>query len=264
MNVRREEGFTLLELIGVMAVLAILSAALAPAIFDGIDDAYAAAENANLSRLSDDLDTYIRRTGSIPSRTAATFAAALATVSSTPALNIQTNRRRFNRLFYFDPQFFGSPDSNFNGYVQTTGLTVAPASPRLMIISDLKRNVPNQPAVSATFNAIWNQSAGAALVESDSLKIARINLAPMFHRVFLSNASPAQAAYQLGAATAAPVTASSGAADGIISRFVLDGTQLNLYSQPFPSGGFETATLVTNDVAFQYATNGTSWFWEQP
>ena len=259
---RQETGFTLLELIGVMAVLAILSAALAPAIFQAIDDAYAAAEAGNLERLGDDLERYVRANGVIPSRNINNWTAALATVSALPVERIRNNQRGYRRLLYFDPQFFGAPDSNFGGYTQTAGLTAAPLSPRVMLISDMQRNVRNQPANTGNFNAIWNQDPGAAYIESDTVRIERLNLAPLFHRVMLVNGNTAQAAYQLGSASSAPVTASNGVTDGIVSRYVLDGTEIRLYDIPFPAGTLATAALVRGDLGFRYATNGTSWFWE--
>ncbi|MEO1035544.1 MAG: type II secretion system protein [Pseudomonadota bacterium] len=256
-----QRGFTLLELIGVMAVLAILSAALAPSIFQAIDDAYAVAESDNLKQLGEDLRRYVRTTGQVPSRSINNWAPALASVSETPEERVRNNRRGQRRLLYFDPQFIGPPDSNFNGYTQTTGLAAAPLSPRLMIISDMERNVPNQPANSASFDAIWNQSAGATIVESDTVKIERINMMALFHRVLLVNANTSQTGYQLGFAAAFPVTASNGTTDGIVSRYVIDGTELRVFNAPYPAGALATATLVNDDVAMRYDTDGTLWFW---
>ena len=263
MNARRpQHGFTLLELIGVMAVLAILSAALAPSVFQAIDDAYAAAETGNLERLGDDLTRYIRNNGAIPSRNINTWTAALATVSNLPQERIRNNRRGYRRLLYFDPQFFGAPDSNFGGYTQAGGLTAAPVSPRVMLISNLRANVRNQPADTTNFNAIWNQSAGAAVVESDTIKIVRLNLAPLFHRVLLVNGNTSQTGYQLGTAGSVPVAGSNGVTDGIADRYVLAGTELRLFNTPYPIGALATATLITEDAGFRYATNGSAWFWE--
>ncbi|MEM8982948.1 MAG: type II secretion system protein [Pseudomonadota bacterium] len=261
---QRSTGFTLLELIGVMAVIAILSAALAPAVFQAIDDAYAAAEDTNLERIGDDLVRYIRAYGVIPTRQTATISAALATESNLPAQRISENQRGFQRLFYFDPQFFSSPDSQWNGYTQTTGLAAAPLSPRVMIISNLGANVAQQPATSAAFNAIWNQVPGAAIIESDRVKIHRLNLRNLFHRVLLTNENSSQAGYRLNLAAAQPVAAASGTTDGVVSRFVIDGTELSLFADPYPSGALATARLVTANQSFLYTTNGTTWFWVTP
>ena len=199
-----QRGFTLLELIGVMAVIAVLAGALAPSVFQAIDDAYATAETSNLERIGDDLVRYIQTNGAIPSRNIDNWTAALATVSDLPIERIRNNRRGYRRLLYFDPRFIGAPDSNFGGYTQNGGLNAAPLSPRVMLISDMQRNVRNQAANSATFDAIWNQSAGATIVESATIKIVRLNLASLFQRVMLVNANVSQAGYQLGSAGTIP------------------------------------------------------------
>ncbi|MEM1263548.1 MAG: prepilin-type N-terminal cleavage/methylation domain-containing protein [Pseudomonadota bacterium] len=264
MTKRNNTGFTLLELIGVMAVLAILSAALAPAVFQAIDDAYAAAEDSNLERIGDDLIRYIRTTGVVPTRQTATMSTVLAAQSSLPEQKIATNERGFQRLFYFDPLFLSTPDSVWSGYAQTTGLGAAPLSPRLMIISDLGGNVATQPATSAAFNAIWNQSAGAAIVETDRVKIHRLNLSHLFHRILLTNENTSQAGYRLNLAAAQPVAAASGATDGVVSRYVIDGTEVTLFADPYPSGALATSRLVTANQSYLYTTNGTAWFWVTP
>lgn len=252
-----------MELIAVMAVLAILSAALAPSVFDLIDDAYAKQEQSNLESLAQDLQTLLETTYTLPSSNRALWSTALAVVSDRPVAQILRNRRNFQRTLYFDPQFLTTSDANFNGYTQTTGLVTAPPSPRLMLISNLDADAPQPAMNSATFNAIWEQSAGAAVIESNDIKIVRLNLSENFTRLTLVNSAGSQTGYSLEGGTRAAVSANNGTTDGIVTRFVINGTQVELYGTPYPVGALSTAALISGAQGFRYATDGSQWFWER-
>lgn len=260
----RARGFTLLELIGVVAVIAILASVLAPSIVQGVEDAYATAEGQNLQILGNNLRSYVVSTRSIPATGAATWSAALATGSDYTAQQIRFNRKNQQRVLLADPRFFTTVDSSFGGFTQSVGLGAAPVSPRMMLISNLKGAVPAIANNSATFNAIWNEDPGAAVVASKYLKIERINLTDVFHRVLLTNANNAQGAYSFDAAVAQPVPAAVGSIEGAVSLWVIDGTQLSLYAAPFPTGALNTTSLVHRDVNRRYQTDGSAWYWSNP
>lgn len=251
-----------MEMIAVMAILAILSAVLAPSLIDGIDRAYAAAEQESLEQLAEDLTRYVRTTGRIPDRSAASWSTAIASVSATPTADVLSNRRGHQRFVYLDPAFLSASGSAFNGYTQTTGLTSAPNSPRVMLISNLKGNVPNQPNTAARFNEIWNQVPGASLEESNDLKIVRLNWSGLFHRVLMANGTPVLPGYSLNSQAQSPVAAASGASDGLALRYVIDGTQLQLFAGPYPSGSLNSAQIVTGDTSLRYNAVGTLNIWD--
>lgn len=258
-----QRGFTLMELIAVMAIMAILSAVLAPSLIDAIDDAYAAAETENIATLADDLERHIRITGTLPGRSLAEWSAAIAGTSSTPLADVQRNQRGYTRSVYFDPNFFVSGGS-FNGYVQTTGLAAAPFSPRFMLISSLRGNVGVLPNDAVQFDDIWNRASGATLVESDSLKIERRNLRGLFHRLLLANQNPAQVAFSLNGSGQLAVPAATAGGDGLVSRYVLEGSEVAVYGTPFPTGGLLSATLVQGDISLRYADDGGVFEWVTP
>ncbi|MEO0574252.1 MAG: type II secretion system protein [Pseudomonadota bacterium] len=261
--IRHDDGFTLMELIAVMAILAILSAVLAPSLIDAVDDAYAAAETDNLAQLADDLERYIRDTGIVPGRAVASWSAAIATTSSRAALAVQQNERGYTRSVYFDPAFV-SASGGFDGYTQSSGLTAAPASPRFMVISSLSANVGVQANDTAVFNAIWDRDAGAAIVESDRLKIERRHVGGLFHRVLLINQLTSQVAYALNGSAQLAVPAASTGVDGLLSRYVIDGSELALYSGPYPTGALASAALVNADLSVRYESTGSAFEWVRP
>lgn len=262
-NAGRQQGFTLMELIGAMAIVAVLAAVLAPSITDGIDRAYGAAEEDNLRTLVGALEQEVLVNKRIPRQNTAEWTAAVAAYADLPLAQVTFNARGYQRALYVDPQFFSATETTFPGYLQTTGLDSRPFSPRLMLVSDLTRNAPNAPSTAAAFAAIWDQTAGATVLEGSKVKVERLNLAGHFHRVLLSNANAGQPAYALENGTTAPIPAAAAGVDGTLTRYVLRATRLAVFFAPYPSGGINTSTLVNGDLSLHYATDGTSWFWER-
>lgn len=262
MRNHHQTGFSLMELIGVMAVLAILSAALAPSVFELINDAYAKQEQENLDSLAADLRRLIETERRIPSSNRANWSGALAAFSDLPASRVLSNERGFQRTLYFDPRFFTTSDSNFNGYTQTGGLSSAPISPRVMLISNLRANAPQPAMNAATFDQIWNQTSGATVVESDDIKITRLNLGDLFHRLTVTNTATAQAGFSIEGGVIQALIAGNGVTDGISTRYLIEGSRVEFYGTPFPSGALNTVVVVNDSVGMRYATDGAAWYWE--
>lgn len=250
-----------MELIGVLAVMAILAGMMAPSVFSGINEAYATAERGNLETLADDLERYISSSLSIPSRQPANWSSAIASMSGYREAQILDNARGYQRGIYFDPQFMTTAQVAFNGYTQTSGLSAQPNSPRLMIISDFGGNVPTLPADAAEFNAIWNQSSSARYLESDEVMIQRVHLGRYFHRIVLTNTNSNQPGYALENQAEAAIPSASGAISGVAERYLLEGTRLQLNADPFPVGTLLNTVLVTQAVGYSYIDNGTNWMW---
>ncbi len=258
-----QSGFTLMELIGAMAIIAILAAVLAPSVTDGIDRGYSAAEAGNLDGLMDALQEHVEQNKQIPREAVAEWTAAVAAHADLARADVEFNARGYRRRLYVDPQFFSGSEAVFPGYTQTGGLSGRPYSPRLMLVSDLTRNAPAPPRTAAEFAAIWDQTGSPSVVEGEKVKVARLNLSGSFHRLLLTNSHTLQPAYALENGTAVPVPAAAGGMDGSLTRYVLGATTLQVFYSPYPSGGVHTRTLVRDDMALHYATDGSSWFWER-
>jgi prepilin-type N-terminal cleavage/methylation domain-containing protein len=261
---RKQLAFTLLEMIAVMAIIAILAGALAPSVFDAINRAHAETEEANLEALAESLRRYVLEQKQIPNATTSNWVNAISTVSHFSLNDIEYNAKDFRRRLVFDPQFLTSPDNNFGGFSQNQGLTNAPVSPRAMLISNLTANAASVTNDSTIFNNIWNQTNSPAVVEGPNIKIQRINFADLFYRVILTNQHTNQAYYQLESGTNTAVPAASGGSDGSISRYVLKTTRLSLYSDPYPSGNLEQVHIIHSDWSSRYQTDGSNWSWQKP
>ena len=144
-RVDRARGFTLLEIIAVLAIMGVLASVAAPAIIRSIDDGFAAAEEQTLAALGEALATYVRENKRIPSRNPDSWSAALTEFVDLSQTRLRENDRSFQRAIYFDPQFMTTTDTPFSGVVQVTGFTQRPNSPRAMIVSDLRGDAPSAP-----------------------------------------------------------------------------------------------------------------------
>ncbi|MCR9261396.1 MAG: prepilin-type N-terminal cleavage/methylation domain-containing protein [Pseudomonadaceae bacterium] len=259
---KKIQGFSLLEMIGVMAVMAILAGALAPSVFQLIEEGYQTAEEQSLAAIAESLQKAIVRDKRIPTTVLADWSDAVSQYASLPPARITTNDKNFTRRLYADPMFFTASNQNFPGYTQTSGLASVPFSPRLMVVSNLAGGVTANLNTHDRFADVWEQNAGALLVEDDVLMIERINLAPLFVRVLLNNANTAQAGFALESGAENAVSAASGGVDGARTVYVLRGTQIGLTSAPFPGGATQRRLIAQQDLSLRYQMVGASWTWE--
>src|SRR5207244_3395920 len=99
-------GWTLVETIAVLAIIATLVAAVVPTVIRRIDRAAWTVETANLSNIADGLTQSILRTQTIPSytnsATVTNWASAIASQMSLPVSAITTNARSYARAFLID------------------------------------------------------------------------------------------------------------------------------------------------------------------
>ncbi|MEM9622478.1 MAG: type II secretion system protein [Pseudomonadota bacterium] len=258
---RVQQGFSLLELIGVMAVMAILAGALAPSVFQMLERGYQDAEKKSLAAIADSLSGYIRANKAIPDENINNWSTAVADFAALPPQRVTLNDKNFQRRLYVDPNFFTTANQVFPGYVQDLGLGSPPNSPRLMLISSLEGSVSPVLNTTARFGDVWQQSGSPVIVESDTVLIERINLAGWFNRVVLTNSAGSQAGFLVEAGTEGAVAAASGGVDGVRTVYVLTDSRLGLNVAPYPGGVTQRQLIVSRDVSLRYQTDGSSWFW---
>ncbi len=246
-------GFSLIEMIGVMAVMAILASVLAPAGLRSLERTAVRGEASTLKELSEQIRLYARDSAALPG--AGTWTTDLTgplRYSSLNAAEILTNKRQVNRLYVVD-----APNS------------------RAMIISSMRTgvNLPTYAQVSANFQTVWNTAAetvpasagwnawNAANVEF--LLIERVNCRRELQAfpITLKNSTPATPGTTVTYLTV-PLSG-SGAISGPITSGnqvtlqLRTGDRINLYRPP---GATLDYTHVVGSRGATFEFNGTTWF----
>ncbi|MGC8743527.1 MAG: type II secretion system protein [Verrucomicrobiia bacterium] len=264
-NLREREmspgGFTLIEMIGVLAVIAIAAMVLLPNMIKRVDTAAADAESQTLKSMTDSLKLYIRRNWSIPNHN--NWADALSQQMGWEKGAVLTNGRGIARAYLIDPDF------KINGaslpYTQTVlGCTNKPSNARLMIVSSLFTPLPVSSGVMSSsndFNSVWNTpedsvpsiwSGWNGAKRGDLLKIQRINLEPMFKYISVNKSTTAAVSFGVGTNYDLTGVDKINLLGPTFSTYYLEGTILYLYRT---NGMLDMRQVIESDQSFYFANN---------
>jgi prepilin-type N-terminal cleavage/methylation domain-containing protein len=251
-------AFTLIEMVGVLAIIAILASIMVPVVIRQIDRAAWTKEVSDLSAISNALVLQALRGHSIPDSTAGPtgWGQAVGSWLNRPASQITSTPRNFARVFLIDPSLSSSGLGLPYHQTGNFGLTNPPTNSRLIIVSTLA--VSDPPVSSGAslsvpdFQAIWDtpQSAKPATsmkwpMNGDDICIQRINLEPLFYQLLLVNRwSDANATFSIDANNPTNV-----AAGGFgYSSYYLDSTVVNLSSNNL----VEACCLLKRNTSFVF------------
>ena len=170
-------GFTLIELIGVLAIITVLSAIIAPNALRSIERAAVRAEKESVEMIGEQLKLYVADQGSIPNSSNWTTQLALYSEMSPAALS--TNKRQRPRVMIFDPASGPSEralilSSMREGLDVPTSANINNATRFDQIWQTADGSIP--PASSWNGWNAWNAVAGGA----DYLIVGRVNLLPVY------------------------------------------------------------------------------------
>lgn len=198
----------MVEMIGVLAVMAILAAMLLPNMVRKLAEAKSTKEDRNLQSLAQGLLEYVRTRQIIPGSTAwATNIAEMTGLNVIEILRVTTTDTNSARVFIVHPAFTPSTGSN-PIYTNASAGASAPSEARLMIVSTTKSSLalpitsgkasntaPNRQAFQDVWD--WNYDPTTKAPPSgwpaawnnngEHLHVQRINLAPLFYHVTVSN-----------------------------------------------------------------------------
>jgi prepilin-type N-terminal cleavage/methylation domain-containing protein len=190
-------AFTLIEMVAVLALIALLAALLLPRFIKRIDLTTRATEVTRLAAIADALKREVTRDRMVPDANVWRQAAAQWSKLSLP--DVTFNARRYPRVYYFQTAP-NPPDDISTSYLysQTTNGTTLPGNLRAMVISLLGgpqldgANCPNPNggALSdADFDHLWNLSDGSRPTagnwsawtgDGDDFLVQRLDYAPLF------------------------------------------------------------------------------------
>jgi type II secretory pathway pseudopilin PulG len=252
-------AFTVIELVGVLAIIAILAAALAPNIIKRIDRAAWQRETSDLNTMAHGLVQTILADKVVPTRSG--MAVAIAKYLDFSLSQVTNTPRRFGRVFIVDPAAnFGGNTLTSSPYQQTSdGLPAPPLGARMMIISTVARALPAIPANS--FSDIWNTQEGKIPTSLNSwggkgedLCIQRVDLTGQFRKLYLLTVDrDYDGYYALEQWPSNYVSVPQGIQTATL--YVLDGTALNLYMGGTADRTLESRIIVHQDESFIYQDN---------
>ena len=235
----RNAGFTLLEVIGVLAVIATLAAIIAPNVIDQLDRAAQEAEKGNLQTIGQGVEMYLRENKAWPGN--------LVTLSPdfVPFGNVQIsqNARGFPRYFSVHP--------NTTGFSNATGLTQSQlADARFLLISSLSADVSPTISNATQFNNWWDTDE----TTTPNIRIYRGQVGKLFHLLSVS-AMGAGGSYEIDGTN----TNSGGDTLTSVGNYHLVGTLVQFDEENnFSSGNVSFGVNLASDAGYQFDPNCTA------
>jgi len=258
-------GFTLIEMIAVLAIMAILAAVVTPNVLHSIEVTAVKAEAENLRSLGNQVGLYLRDNGVLPTEGNNNWNNQLAVYSSLNAADILTNKRQnvipiaqwVPRVFVVDP---------------------IAANQRAMLISSMRYPVaiPSLANLKANFAGIWNTAentvppgawvgwgAGPAplLNNIEYLVIERINLSPIYRNelqpfsVTLNHLGAGTVSYRVVPVSGAPTFGTlTSAAPNVTLSPLRSRDRVNLYSDPLGTVLKYSYVVSNSSKTFDYTT----------
>src|SRR5438034_7361415 len=137
---KSQSAFSLIEMIGVLAVIAILLTIIAPSFVRQMDKTAGDQESTALKSFGDALQQSILRNRYIPSD--ADWASAIATETGVDIASVTNTPRRQPRFFLIDPNLSIAGAAGLPYTQSSTGSVSQPVSPRVMILSSIGTPLP--------------------------------------------------------------------------------------------------------------------------
>lgn len=164
-------GFTLVEMIGVLAIMSILAALVAPNVIGRIKSANRDVEVKNLEAIGKGVVLYLRQNKSFPP----TLASLSPDYVPLPLTKLTANENTLPRYYFIHP--------NISGFNNATGLTASQlADARILLISNLSQDAAPTITNDTQFDAWWNTDE----TSTPDLKIYRGHVGNIFHLLSLS------------------------------------------------------------------------------
>jgi prepilin-type N-terminal cleavage/methylation domain-containing protein len=269
-------GFTLIEMIGVLAIISILATVILFSTTRRLDSAAASLERTNLSDYASALESSILRNRYIPGPN--DWATVIAAETGASVASVTNSPRNTPRYFLIDPALqIGTNAVGFLPYAQSnlvlaigaSNQTIQPVSPRIMIVSTLSTTLPriitSGTVPPSVFRNLWNWTDQSSTPPAGwppewngrgtDLIVQRVNLTPLFIRLVLQNYPPppfggAQGRYAVDRMPSPPITVPN-AGNGV-DIYLLRNSMLGLYQDAPAGGALQAEQIINRDSTFFY------------
>ena len=243
LRLRSSQGFTLVELVGVLAIVAILASFIAPNVINQLRSARRDAEDQQLANIAQGIELYLRQTRSFPA-SLAVLSPDYVPISSGQLTN---NANGFLRYYFVQP--------NISGYTNVAGLAPsALADSRVLLITNLTQNANPTITTDAEFETWWNTDETG----TPDLKIHRVHVSHLFHLLSLST-DGAGGSYAIGSGT--PIN-SGGGTLAAHTGYHITGTTVALDEADIFFSPPEKQFVMTAEAGYQFdpdCTSGSKW-----
>lgn len=255
---RRNESaaaMTLVEVIGVLAVMAVLAGVLIPVAIRSLDRIAHDKEAASLRTLGDAFQNSIMKTRSIPAQ--AGWVQFIATNAGIDVHSVTNNLRNRTRMLVFDK---GSAwfSANLPYSQSASGSTALPDNPRVMLVSSIASALPYTDLDGSQFNSLWTTAEGSLPAgwtgDPYDVLIQRMNLAPLFVNLLVSTYKPGTNGNgYFGFEGKAPINqAPTGKGT---NAYYLRGTELNLRTSADTNTPPALTQILQQDSSFVFENN---------
>jgi prepilin-type N-terminal cleavage/methylation domain-containing protein len=263
-------GFSLIEMIGVLAIIAIVASVITPNLARRISRINGEKEDDTLAVLGDGLARYVKSYQVVPG--ANTWVTNVSTMTGLPVkqvryFNADTNNAR---VYLIHPTFVPTNAATSDPlWTQASAGATLVSNARIIIVSSQKANLAlpissGKAASTAAFDAIWDWNfdpvtkappsgwPGSWTGNGEYLHVQRINLAGQFYRVTFSN-SQYPSVYplvQFGSASATTLNSTSA-----IDAYYIQSTPLRLYKDSGAGSALDLSYTVESAMNFLYESN---------
>ncbi len=234
-------GFTLVEMIGVLAILAILASFITPNVVNQLRSARRDAEDQQLANIAQGIELFLRQNRSFPG----TLSALSPDFVATSVGQLTNNPNEFLRYYFVQP--------NISGYTNPVGLDPGNlADSRFLLITNLEEDAAPTITTDTEFESWWNVDETG----TPNLKIHRGHVGNLFHLLSLS-ADGAGGSYSVDGTS----TNSSGGTLAPHIRYHVAGTPIAL-DEANTFGTAETQFTMVTEAGYQFdpdCPNGSQW-----
>jgi len=263
-------SFSLIEMIGVLAIIVIVASIITPNLTRRISRANGDKEDDTLAVLGDGVVRYAKFYQTIPGPNSWTTNVSTMTglpVKQVAYFNSDTNNAR---VYLIHPAFMPTNAATTDPlWTQTSSGGTSVTNARILIISSQKSNLAlpvssGKASSAAVFDAIWDWNFDPATKAPPSgwpaawngngeyLHVQRINLAAQFFRVTFSNSQFPTVYPSVQFGSSSNVTLNSTSA---IDAYYIQSTYLRLFKDSGAGGGLDLSYSVESAMNFLYESN---------
>lgn len=262
----QQTAFTMVEILGVIAILFLLAMAVQPAVMKELDIVARGQERTNLVTIASGLQSYAIVNHGIPGTN--TMASAIASELGWLTATVQTNALGCPRVFLVDPAR-PSPSVGTNLTLPFTQAAAGPTSPpvnRVLIVTTMRTVLPASVTSGCTTNAVafsnlWvsvdgTTPAGWTDGAWDDIMVQRVNLGRLFVQVILNSSSVTNGQYSIdntNSYVSLPYLP--------YSAYFLQGSTLGLHTN---GGGLQSLAVLQPYGGGSPLANVTTYFYQCP